>query len=533
VRATRRAAAVLALAFAALVAAAAPAAAHASLESTSPAAGQRLDAPPPALVLTFDEPVSTTPGSIRLFDDTGRRLDLGRVERDGHDVRASVPDLGAGVYIATWRVTSADAHPIHGAFTFQVGDAHARGDTQALARRLLAEQGGRTSTGFAYAVQRAVVFAAVIVLVGGTAFVGVLWPAGRDDVRTRRVLTWAWGAAVAATVVGIGLHAAYAAGLGVGKAFDPSVVREELGTRFADASLWRLGLLVVGGFALVRRWWPAAAIAAVGALATFGWAGHAGSGDLVGLALGADVVHLAAVSVWLGGLAILATCVVRTGDDAVAAVAPRFSRVAFAAVAAVVATGAFQGWRQTRSLDALDGTTYGRLLLVKIALVAVLIGVAWAARRWVQGRRRVPTASFARTIGIETTVAVAVVIVTALLVNAQPGRTALAQPFSTTLEAGPLLVDLTVDPAKAGPADVHLYTLDEQGQVADVDDVTVALRLAARDVGPLAVPMQRAGPGHFAAYGIDLPFPGTWELDVAVRTSDVDEHRATTRVRIR
>src|SRR5690606_31735343 len=110
-------------------------------------------------------------------------------------------------------------------------------------------------------------------------------------------------------------------------------------------------------------------------LATVSLAGHAGAGRLVGLAIATDIVHLAGVSLWLGGLAVLTFVVLRrdtagldhTGLERVVA---RFSSVAFVAVVAIAASGVVQAWRQLETWDALTGTSYGRLLLVKVGLVA-------------------------------------------------------------------------------------------------------------------------------------------------------------------
>ena len=520
-----------------------PAAAHATLESTTPAAGQTVRESPKQVTISFDEAVVTTASSIRLFDGDGNRVGTGRVGRTGHDVHVTLPKLDDGTYIVTWRVTSADAHPIHGAFTFQVGKGGGTGDTQALTRKLLSAQGGDTVVGFVYAVQRVLAFASVIVVVGGAAFLALLWPKGTTDRRARRLLLWSWVTAFVVTALGIGLQGAYGAGLRLTRALDPSVIGDELGTRFGEGSLLRLAFLAVLGIVLVgvirpgfsSALWGFAFGAGLAVVATFGWAGHAATGDLHEIGLPADVAHLAAVSLWLGGLTMLALCVLPRRDDReLGRVVPAFSRVALVCVAVIVATGVFQGWRQTRSIAALDSTTYGRLLIVKVAIFLVLVGLAWTARRWVHGRARdTSVAAFARTIATEVGLAVAVIAATALLVNAQPARTALAQPYSTELTAGPLHVDVTVDPAKAGPADLHVYTLDRQGQVKEVAEVDVALRLPDRDVGPLPVPMERAGPGHFVSYGFRLPFPGTWQLDVAARIGEVDQYTATTPVRIR
>jgi copper transport protein len=382
--------------------------------------------------------------------------------------------------------------------------------------------------------------------------------------RTRRLLWSAWGAAVVTTVVGIPVQGVYAAGLPLSKAVSSTVLSGVLDERFGKvwgARLVVLGLLAVVLVALSRR--PvseagaagsarsalplpllvAGGVLGVGLLLTPGLAGHASTQDLVPLAVVSDVVHLVSVSLWLGGLVMLTAAVLpRRLADELAVVVPRFSKVAFGAVIAILATGTFQGWREVRSKAALTDTTYGRLLIVKVVLFALLVALGGLSRRFVQARYRVPApqlsfgpgaatadpdgetvAQLRRTVGAETAVAVVVLAVTALLVNAQPARSALAQPFSTEMRSDAVWVDVTVDPAKAGPAALHFYTLSPQGAVQEVQDLTATLTLPSQDVGPLAVPVQRAGPGHFSAYNFNIPLRGQWKLEVKALLSDIDE----------
>jgi copper transport protein len=124
-----------------------------------------------------------------------------------------------------------------------------------------------------------------------------------------------------------------------------------------------------------------------------------------------DILHLLAVATWLGGLATLLVALFRAPADAQieTAAVRRFSRVAFGSVLVLTVTGVYQSWRQLGSWSALTDTSYGRLLLVKIGLVAVLVGIAWISRRWTAQLAEVPTAE-------ETaagTVAVAVAAATA------------------------------------------------------------------------------------------------------------------------
>ena len=119
---------------------------------------------------------------------------------------------------------------------------------------------------------------------------------------------------------------------------------------------------------------------------------------------------------------------------------------------------------------------------------------------------------------LELVLAAGIVAVTAVLVNAQPARQAAALPYSAEVHAGPnVLVDVVVDPAKAGPVAVHLYTLGADGAQLDVVSVDATFSLPSAGISNLVVPLQRAGPGHFSVYGFAVPLRGRWKLNMTVR----------------
>lgn len=556
-----------------LVAWAGPASAHAQLETTSPAAGAVLAEPPSVVRLSFSEPVEISLGAVRVYDSNADRVDDGGARNDGGDtVVQPLGDLADGSYVVTWRVVSTDGHPVHGAFTFQVGDV-ATGDADALARRLLAADGGSEAVGVVFAVVRWAVFAALVLLVGAAGFCLVAWPEGLGLARVRALLWWAWGVAVGATVVSVGAQGAYVGALGLGDIVDPDVVSSVLDVRYGRVALSRIALLVVAGVLLVAtagrgeiagagstpKTAPGPGTGArvglglLGAalVLTLGLSGHAAAGDLVPIALVVDVVHVGAVALWLGGLVVvLAALLPRRDPGELALVVPRFSSIAFASVAALVVTGSFQSWRQVGGLEALTDTTYGQLLLAKLALFVVMVGFGYLGRRWVQrGYGPAATAAredgeaidddlvvagYRRSIRVETAIGLAVLAVTALLVNAQPARSALAQPYAAELSAGDeLLVNLTIDPAKVGPTEIHVYTVEPTGAVAEVTELTMTLSLPEREVGSLEVPLQRAGPGHFSAYDVQLPLPGEWTVDIAALLDEFTEANATDTLRVR
>lgn len=131
-------------------------------------------------------------------------------------------------------------------------------------------------------------------------------------------------------------------------------------------------------------------VVAAGIAATWALSEHASTGIQTGLAMPLDVVHLLTVATWIGGLTTLLVALYRAPSLETTAV-ERFSRIAFGCVVVLAVTGLYQSWRQVGSWSGLTGTDYGRLLMTKIALIAVVIGIAWFSRRWVARLTQRPT----------------------------------------------------------------------------------------------------------------------------------------------
>ena len=539
--------------------------AHAELLSTEPAAGEHLATAPDQVVLHFSEAVNLGDDLVRVLDSAGDEVDAGdpvHLNGERSSVALPLPSLDDGGYVVSWRVISSDGHPVGGAFTFRVGDASAAapGEDQALIDDVLGGSGqGDTVLGVVYGVARFAAFAGVIVLVGAIAFVAWLWPAGRDDRRARRIGAVAWWTALVATLACIPLYAAYVVGGSLGDALDPSLIGDELGHQNGRAWLARALLLaviaVVARSKRADRWVLSGLGAAL--LVTISLTGHAVSGDLVPLAFVTDLAHLGAVSVWLGGLVVLIGSLLwresgsRRGDDEVATIVGRFSQVAFGAVVVIVVSGAIQGWRQVGSYDALFDTAYGRLLVTKVLLVAGMLVAASFSRAWIRNRAVAGARAMAlspgpgavaasadrgpaslavlrRSVAAEVALAVGVLAVTAMLVNAVPGAasggdTGPRGPFATQVHGETLMVQVAVDPVTVGQSDVKLTVTDHGLNPIEPEEVQASLTLPERDLGPITLTLENTGPGVYVASDVEIPYPGEWQLDMAVRTSDIDQ----------
>lgn len=388
----------LATLWCALTFGATPAAAHAALTSTDPANGSVVKTAPQRITLRFSEGVLLNADSIRVLDPAGERVEQGGPEHvDGKSDSAAVAlraGLADGTYTVAWQAVSADSHPVAGAFTFSIG---APSKTTVKATATVTEVDPAVEV--LYDAGRYAAYAGFVLLVGGCVFAGVC----RSSRSVQRIAVGGWITLFASTAVLLLLRGAYTSGKGLGDVLDLALLGDVLATKPGAALLSRLLLLSAAAVFLAVLFGSYAredddrtrgerrdvayglgiggTVVAVGLAATWAMAEHASVGIQAWLAMPVDVLHLVAVAVWLGGLAaLLAT--LRSGEPLRRAAVVRFSRLAFASVCALVATGLYQSWRQVGSWSALTGTTYGRWLLVKAGLVIVLVGVAYFSRRW-------------------------------------------------------------------------------------------------------------------------------------------------------
>ncbi|MFJ1865064.1 copper resistance CopC/CopD family protein [Streptomyces sp. NPDC088097] len=493
-----------------------PAPAHAGLSGSDPADGAVLDTAPERITLTFTESVSFPDGALRVLSPSNERVDPRPPQHaDGRDDTARVAlrgNLARGTYTVAWRVVSADGHPISGAFTFSVGKPS--GTTAVVAGTSPAD----TWAGRLYGFFRYVAYSGLALLVGAATFVRVCWPAAGGIRGPRRLLAGGWVALATSTVALLSLRGPYERGGPLSSAFDPSLWGRTLAGRPGIALGVRLLLL-----ALAVVWWRrtpvrdgvrarfgAGAALALGLALTWAAAEHASAGIQVPLAVPVAVLHLLAMAVWSGGLVTLLGALRHRGPDGrevPASAITRYSALAFAAVVVLVGTGLYQSWRQVGSWEALSTTSYGRILVLKVAAVVVVLCVAGLSRRWtarlVDGateqalarpvRIRVPQTVGApgaspgpdgdrapalrsgsgdggeapdvdaalhrrrlrRTVGVEAAVAVVVLVISTVLTGTQPSRAAATAAAAATSAGREPAVKVVTIPFDMGTANHH------------------------------------------------------------------------------
>jgi len=260
----------------------------------------------------------------------------------------------------------------------------------------------------------------------------------------------------------------------------------------------------------------------------------------------ADAVHLLAGAAWFGGLTFLVLTLLRRGKQrdpvALGGIVRRFSLVATVGVLAVTIAGATLGWSQVRAWRALTSTTYGRILMVKVALVIpiALIGAynhfrLVPAIQEAAAKGRDAFRHLLRTVRLESIGLVVVLVLTAALVNTPPARTAagIGTIFSETKPIGQDSVNLVVDPNRAGGNSVHLYLLDQSGRPAALaQSVELDISLPSANIGPIVRNPSVAGPGHYLLDSNDLTIAGAWTIVVRAQVSKFEENTANFTVNV-
>ena len=287
-------------------------------------------------------------------------------------------------------------------------------------------------------------YAGLAMFIGGLVFLATLWPRGTWDRRTRRLLVVAWLIGALSTLAGIGLQGAYAASLPLSAAVRPAVIGNVLNDQPGDiwaakGLLWIVAAIVLAwalreGDRAVRtiHWRVAAVVVALALLRTTGMTSHAVDAPHPFVGELADLLHLAGISMWFGGLVVLIVGVLRRhrpGD--LAAVVPGYSRLALVSVLLIAASGLVLAWQLVGSVHALLHTSYGHLLIAKLAVLALVLAAAQRSKQWVAARLDLAVLlhgdartvrPFLYSVAAEAALLMAVLSAAGLLVTAAPGR---------------------------------------------------------------------------------------------------------------
>ncbi len=528
--------------FLVLLAPASPALAHAALVRTSPVQGSVQPTAPNEIVVTFSEHVTPVVDKIQVIAPDGKRINAGTPTVAGANLHIPVhTDVPRGTYVVTYRVISADSHPVGASFTYSYGApsvaAPVSGDSAARTDPVV-----RTLVSVAHVVG----YAGLILVAGPALVLFALWPSRLSRRGPTRLAFLGLGLIALGSVVEFVAEAPYSTGTSL-FGFAGGDLRDVADTTFGHAHLVRLAVVVAAAF-LLRPFLAGRSGTAervlLGVLAVIGvftwpFSGHPGSSSATALTVVADAAHLAAAAVWVGGLVMLLLFLLRRANQReLGAILPVWSTWAMISVTVIVLAGVAQALIEVSSFGALVHTGYGQLVLAKAGVLVAVLAVAAVSRRIAAapsepGVRRLRTTVLAETVGVVLILALA-----SVLVQTTPARTAAANsaaqqggPFSVTLTTDLYQVQIDIDPAKVGDNTVHLYTYTPQGAPLKIVKWSAKAEQVGGSIEPLQVVLLPITDSH-ATGQVTFPSAGQWQFSVTLQVSEFDQATTSTTVTV-
>lgn len=549
---------------------ASPAQAHAAPVGANPSPGSVIGSSPSEVSVTFSEPVTPVEGRVQVIAPDGEQIS-GKAVVDGNIVRIPVrkAEKPLGTYLISFRVISADSHPVGGAITFSVGAPSERPEAPSEAT------GTHPSVEVAVPVFKTIGYTGVALIAGPALFLAFLWPRRRSRAGALKTVRVGLALTAFATLGAIASYPQQGSGAPLWKLSVPELT-ETVNSEFGLLLMSRLvilgalaGLLlpllrraprtvrtparVLVGAGLTEtetappqpkittsrwRWYAVAALSAAG-LATWPMTGHAVAAPMAGITVTAGAVHMAAMAVWIGGLVTLTAFLLRgTHPRVLGVILPAWSRWAAISVLWLVFAGAIQAVVQMGKVSALWTTGYGQLLIAKLAITAGVLGAAAFARRMVI--TRAAGAGLRRTVGIEVAASVVILAISSVLVQVDPGRiaatkekTITGQGFSETLTTDLYAVQFNIYPVELGEYNtVHAFLYSPDGGPLRAQEWQVTARLTEPALEAVQQPIAGLPTGNQALGSMSFPLPGTYEITFTIRTTEIDRASAKTSVTV-
>jgi copper transport protein len=411
------------------------------------------------------------------------------------------------------------------------------------------DAGTHRSVALATPVWHFLSYAGLTLAIGPALFLAFLWPRSRSRRGAIRLSRTGLGLIAVAALGALWTQAPASSGAALWDV-SPRDLRDVLTSTFGLTLVARLALLAIVAGLLTPVWRGTADKVrgltvlgvAVAGLVTWPLTGHPSTAPLPAAIVAADVVHIASMSVWLGGLATLTLFLLRgTHPRVLGVILPAWSRWAALSVVWLIAGGSVQAVVQIGKLSLLWHTEYGELLIAKVVILGGTLLVAAYARRLVR-RAQVPAAGARRmrwTVGAEVLATTVVLGLSVVQVN--PARTVTVdqgavrdQGVSQTLSCPLYTLQFNIYPVEIGDNNtIHAFVYTPAGAPLPAEQWTVTSRLLGdQDLEPVSQPLLPLIPRHHAAGAITFPYPGTYEIKFTVRTTAIDEDTVTTTIKV-
>ncbi|MER9488326.1 copper resistance CopC/CopD family protein [Mesorhizobium sp. M0220] len=495
-----------------------PAFAHAALIKAEPADGAVLARSPSQMSLTFSEPVS--PLVLTLVRPDGTAVPLSSFQLSGQTVEIDNPQaLTSGTHVLSWRMISADGHPVGGSVLFSVGAPSAAPAASEAVDRVL-----RT----AIWIGKIFLYIGLFFGVGGAFALAWLAQGGRSG---QRLIVAAILCGLAAAPLSLGLQGLDALGAPLARLAQPVIWQTGLGTSFGWTVLIALMAFGLGLLSLVvppTDAKPLALAGLAGVGAALAASGHASAAEPQWLTRPMVFLHGTGIAVWAGALAPLGLALKRQPAKA-GPLLRRFSRAILFVVAVLAAAGIVLAVIQVQTPSALVHTAYGRLLLLKLVLLVFLFTLAAVNRFKLTASAEAGNTEvqrrLARSIAIELLIVVAIFGVGAGWRFTPPPRAlaiAAAQPASVHIHTLQAMADLSIAPGHAGPVAASIFIMSGDFGPLDAKQVTLVLSKPDSGIEPIKRPATKPGDGTWRVDDLVIPVAGRWTARLDILVSDFE-----------
>ncbi|MDT0017559.1 copper resistance CopC/CopD family protein [Listeria swaminathanii] len=509
--------------------------AHAYLENSNPADQSHIKTAPEKVTLVFNEEIEADFPLIEVKDSSGKRVETGKTavsKKNNHMVEASLPaDLKDDVYSVSWRVVSADGHAVTGVISFKLGDTKATFQANEVP-----SSGGDVQIS---SVQKAILYIGFSLFIGMLLFGLGLYP--RQEPLTEKIAgrlkKIAWLALVflgMALLIQLFVQTSITTGVSIWESFQPSQLTAFLATKtgymwISEFVVWFvLAIFTVIMFRKNKQssWFALLTETALIGYLIFAKAqnGHAAASADKIVSITADMLHMIAASVWVGGILVLLFVLPRTGKAR--EIWSRFAIVAIIAVASILVSGLLMAVMNIGQMANLFTTNYGKMLLFKIGLflLMALLGLGHYIYLKTQNKK-IPF----KTILVELIIGTIILVVASVLTNVQTPPPPAPKAFDETIAADgePAKINLRVEPATVGQNQfIITFTSADGAAKTDFEQVTVTTKSTKTDEKS-TFQAKLANDTQYFAEGLYINQTGKWEITVHGLTKDFTDINQT------
>ncbi|EMK3849878.1 copper resistance protein CopC [Listeria innocua] len=509
--------------------------AHAYLENSNPADQSHIKTAPEKVTLVFNEEIEADFPLIEVKDSSGKRVETGKTavsKKNDHMVEASLPaELKADVYSVSWRVVSADGHAVSGVISFKLGDTKATFQSTEVPSNAFDLQ--------ISSVQKAILYIGFSLFIGMLVFGLGLYPrkeqlTAKITTRLKKIIWFAIAFLGTALLMQLFVQTSITTGVSISESFQPDKLAAFLTTKtgyiwLSELISWLV--LVIFTVIMVRKnkqwsWFALLTESALIGYLIFAKAqnGHAAASADKIVSITADMLHMIAASVWVGGILVLLFVLPKTGKAR--EVWSRFAIIAIIAVASILVSGLLMAVMNIGQMSNLFTTNYGKILLFKIGLflLMALLGLG----HYIYLKLKNKKLPF-KTILIELIIGTIILIVASVLTNVQTPPPPAPKAFDETItaEGENAKINLRVEPATVGQNQfIITFTSADGATKTDFEQVTITTKSTKTDE-KATFQAKLANENQYFAEGLYINQTGKWEITVHGLTKDFTDINQT------